>query len=71
LKHYVTILRTQKITYALDAANKQEAKELALNAAENEKAPEDISDAEFEVKECITRDEYLRYMEKMKKRLES
>jgi DNA-binding transcriptional regulator GbsR (MarR family) len=71
MKHYVTILRKQKITYALDANTKREAKEIALVLAENEKTPEDIQDADFEIIECITREEYLRYMEKMQKRLEA
>jgi len=64
MKHYVTILRSQKITYAIEAKDKTEAKESALLMCDSEEIPYDISDAEFEAIACITHTEFLKYLRK-------
>jgi hypothetical protein len=64
MKHYVTIKRTQKITYEIDAQNKNEAREMGLHLAEAETTPYDVSDAEFEAVSCITYTELLQYLRK-------
>lgn len=66
MKHYVTILRKQKLTYSINATNKNEAKEHALQICESDKIPYDVSDAEFEIVDCITHSEFLEYLRKEK-----
>ena len=66
MKHYVTVLRSQKITYAIEAKDKMEAQEKSLHACDSEEIPYDISDAEFEVIACITHSEFLQYLRKDK-----
>ena len=68
-KHYVTVLRSQKITYLIETDSKQDAKEKGLYEAENETDEShiyDISDAESEVIACITHSEFLQYLRKEK-----
>lgn len=66
MKHYVTILRKQKLTYSIDAENKRDAREYALQICESEEIPYDVSDAEFEIADCITYSEFLEYLRKEK-----
>lgn len=66
MKYYVTVLRTQKITYAIEAEGKREAVEQAMYNAEMDEVPFDVSDPSNEMSSCITNSEYLHYLRKDK-----
>lgn len=58
MEHYITILRTQKLIYRVDAHDKSEANEKALMMAESDETPIDILDADNKIDLCISKNEY-------------
>ncbi len=69
MKYYVTVKRTQNLTFCITADREKVAKEEALLKAETDDTPYDVSDATYEIVACMTHTEILQSLRNQRNKL--